>query len=453
MATTPAVSPKRLMAKLGVIEGLVNDHAGWSPSGNYGEQASRLLRALAELEAMQEPFRVVDADLPFAVRAARLQGWLQTHPDYQNAGLTLVDDLPAAKGGRGLRATAPLTTEQEALMVPVDCHLSTETASCSVELGPLTDEPRLQLAAMPHLLLALHLMCENAKALAAPPVDPTAPVPPVVSRAQQAAARAAWETATYGAPLPAPHDEDACDDDGHGHSHAGGGGHGHSHGGGGGGSHGHSHGPGGNCTGHHGAAEDEEDVKPLRRTELHAGGHPWGSQWRAYISLLPSPGDMRTCLYWGDAEMAALQGTYAHYTCASFLRDIAKNYLSLLHAFGAPPDGSNAPRLIQGLERHYTWAAFRWAMSVMMSRQNQGACVGAGGQAGWRGGGRCAGGCGASRARLSLRPVGLDAANTPHLTSPATTHPPRHPPHPHLRSGGWPGDRDVRPRGAHAGLL
>lgn len=313
------ISPKRIAQKLSVIEGLVNDQAAWTPTANYGEQACRLIRALKELEAMQETFRVVDADQPFSVRAERLQKWLQTHPQYKNDGVTLVDDLPEAKGRRGLRASAALSAEDVAVTVPTDCFISTETATCSVELGPLTDEPRLKLTEMPHALLALHIACEHAKALATPPPAADAPIPPVVTRSQSAANRAAWETKAYGAPIPEPHNEEDCDDEGHGHSHSGGGNHGHSHGGG---SHGHSHG-GKPCTGH-GDEDDAASRKPMHRTELQTGAHPWGSQWRAYLSVLPSPQDMRTCLYWGEAEMGALAGTYAQATCASFLRDVTK---------------------------------------------------------------------------------------------------------------------------------
>lgn len=341
-----ATNRKKVAQKLHTIDALLDDHVAWAPTGKYVEQAARLLRALRELEALQEPFAQVDADVPFAVRRQRLLAWLATHPEYKNAGVEPVDDLPEERGRRGLRATAALAAGAEALSVPSDASLSTETAACSIELGPLSDDERLQLGQRPVFLLVFHLMVEHAKALKAGGGDEagSGPVPPVVSRGQAAAARTAWEVEHLGAALPEPHDEEACEDDGkHGHSHGkggGGGGHGHSHGKGGaaaGGGHGHSHGPGGNCSGH-GGDEGGEPPKPYTHTRLTPGGHPWGSQFRAYISLLPPPGQIRTSLYFTPAEYAALGGTHASHSVATFLRDAVKNYLAFYPVFGTPLD-------------------------------------------------------------------------------------------------------------------
>jgi hypothetical protein len=345
------VNRKKVAQKLHTIDALLDDHVAWAPTGKYVEQAARLLRALRELEALQEPFAQVDADAPFAARRQRLLDWLATHPEYKNAGVEPVDDLPEERGRRGLRATAPLPAGAEALSVPSDASLSTETAACSIELGPLSDDDRLQLGQRPVFLLVFHLMVEHAKALNAAGAAAAAsggPVPPVVSRAQAAAARSAWEVEHLGAPLPEPHDEESCEDDGkHGHSHGrgggGGGGHGHSHGGGGGGGgHGHSHGPGGNCSGHGGdeGGGSGEPPKPYTRTALSHGGHPWGSQFRAYIALLPPPGQIRTSLYFSPAEYAALGGTHASHSVATFLRDAVKNYLAFYPVFGTPLDAA-----------------------------------------------------------------------------------------------------------------
>ena len=388
---------KKVAQKLEHIRALVEEPNAWLPTGDgYMDQLERLMRALRELEALQPSFSVVDSDEPFAARAQRLLAWLSTHPQYKNQGLMPVDDLPAERGKRGLRATKAISKGDTALSVPLDCCISTESADTSIEMGPLTDDARLPFNAGSGgtviFTLIFHLLIEHSKCLEAGkavPVDGPIPLP-VQTRAQMAAARAAWETAHYGAPLPAPHDEDNCDDEGHGHSHsgggAGGGGHGHSHGGqpchghgnggsesnsknsdsssknkkkkGSGGGHGHSHG-GQPCHGHGSHAdeeeeEDEEDAKPIHRTMLTSSLHPWGSQQRAYLSMLPCPADMKTCLYFSPEEIAALGGTHAQYTVAAFIRDAARNYIQFSNLFGLPSEPSSsggAQSMVAGFEK------------------------------------------------------------------------------------------------------
>jgi hypothetical protein len=43
--------------------------------------------------------------LPFNFRTERLMKWLGTHPAFKEAGVAIVDDLPATRGFRGVRAT------------------------------------------------------------------------------------------------------------------------------------------------------------------------------------------------------------------------------------------------------------------------------------------------------------------------------------------------------------
>ena len=103
---------------------------------------------------------------------------------------------------------------------------------------------------------------------------------------------------------------------------------------------------------------------PLRPTRLDVSSHAWGSRFRAFIACLPgSVADIGNCLAWGEADFARLGGAPLAHQAARFLRDIAKGYVSLFGAFAEAG-------AVRGLERHFTWAHWRWALACVMSRQN-----------------------------------------------------------------------------------
>ena len=355
----------------------------YGPSVDYTAQAVRLRHALVELATAQDatPFHLIDDTVPWSVRATRLLAWLQSHPDFEcPVPIELRDDLPVEEGGRGVVARGVASAGDVIFRLPRDCAISTETAAIGVELGPLMHDPRLQLRDIPTVTLALHLMIEHAKAWAVP-TDATdaagaLPVHPMLRRGALASARAEWERQMYGALTGGDEGDDSVAVDAlsngsqHGHSHGGVecGGHGHGHADDSAAlgaasvtaaassvasrrqpqqQHGHSHG-GVECGGHgHGHADSP--AAPILRTQLTPALHPWGTPWRPYISMLPAPDAMHSCLYFTDDELHALRGTPAGLSSTDFMRNAAKTYISLFMAFG--PSAMRGAALIDGFEQ------------------------------------------------------------------------------------------------------
>jgi hypothetical protein len=288
----------------------------WTSDTSSFTSLSQLLPILGELEAAQAPFVLVDSSHPFVEKAARLHSWLASHPHFFSKGLTLVDDLGPSRGDRGLRV-GPAGAEAEELLlsVPLDLNLSVDSAVASHELGPLLESPGLAaLRQFEPSLLALHLLVEHAKALEVP--EPVGGAPPSSESfgrtAEEIAAnrvlgRAAMEAAMRGdGPMP--------------------------------------------------------DV----RTSLSAGrAHPWGSRWRAYMALLPS--SVPNSLYWTLEDWAAVRGTAAFSIAKSHLLQTIAMWARLDRHMGEGAEGGSR---IAGMGPHFTWAAYRWAVAIVMSRQN-----------------------------------------------------------------------------------
>lgn len=274
--------------------------------------------------------------LPFETRVARLNAWLASHPKFVAGPIKVVDDLPAERGVRGMRATGAIPKGAPVLKVPTETMLTTESGMYSKDLGPLLDDPRTQLADLPTVVLTLHLMTEHAKALMTP-LDAatsltTIPVPANAPAGRTHAERikdAEARRRSSGSDRLCTHD--------HGHGH-------------GSGAHGHSHGASG----------------PLQGTALELPGHPWGSRFRPYLSLLPE--QLHNALYFTVEDFKKLEGTHIHWQAAKFLRDAAKAYCNLYDLFVV----SGA---LNGLQEAFTWAHFRWAMALAMSRQNKVRCL------------------------------------------------------------------------------
>jgi len=362
----------------------------WGPQAPFLSQVDRTLQLLDELQAAQEPFRLVDSAVPFEAKAARLLRWLEAHPGFRSKKLKLVDNLPTEQGGRGVVAAEPIAKGETVLHLPQSCMLSTATAVRTHDLGFILLQPQVTLKEMPTVLLAVHLMAENAKALlkelpagadaatdAIPALAAEFPPTEVDPAFLVAAAENGIDVSKVG--VEEEEEDDDCGDaahGSHGHSHGKAANHGHSHGGkpchghghGGAakpaapaGGHGHSHG-GKPCHGHGHGADAEEEEKPLIRQALDLS-HPWGSAWRAYVAMLPER--PASCLYFTAADMRRLEGLPAAHEIAKFIRNTASTYLRLAGVFGAPG------AIIEGLEPFFTWAHFRWAMSCVMSRQNR----------------------------------------------------------------------------------
>ena len=288
---------------------LVNDHSLWTSSGPWLSSVAQLLEALDSLSAAQAPFSLVDSALPFAVRAARLQAWCASHPAYSSSPISLCGSLPGKpEGTRGVTAAGAMAQGTPIVCVPVALALSTDTAYQSWELGPLLDQPKLQLGGMVPVTLAMHLLVEHAKACATPLPeggDPAAVPLPASAPTGRSAADIA-EAAAACAQL---------------------------------------------------AASGSEGVYT---TSLRPDTHPWGSPWRAFLACLPSR--VPNCLFWSARHYARLAHTRVALSGARFLRNTAKVYLTL---------HGGLSQAVEGLEPAFTWAAFRWAQACCMSRQNQ----------------------------------------------------------------------------------
>lgn len=110
---------------------------------------------------------------------------------------------------------------------------------------------------------------------------------------------------------------------------------------------------------HHAATLRTLNGKPSG-TALHPQDHPWGSKFRAFLACLPKR--TSNCLFWSHASFLKLSHTRIAYPAACLVRDAVKAFLTLR---------DSVVGRVEGLGRHFTWAAFRWALSVCMSLQNE----------------------------------------------------------------------------------
>jgi hypothetical protein len=385
---------KALEAAFGKIKTLLTEDEKWGPAGDYAGQTVKMVLALQELEALQKPFVGVDRDLTFAQKSERLLKWLSTHADFKCAKIHLADDLPSEGGGRGVVTDEPIAKGQQVFQVPMSTMLSVSSAVRTTDLG-LAIMQAQHLKELPTVILTMHLLCEHAKCLvkdaktggkaaaldtivAAPNWVPTEVDPAFIEYAKAKGVDVSELL---------EHDEENCKDDSHGHSHSHshGGSHGHSHGGkpctghGHGAPapkpqhHGHSHG-GKPCTGHgHGGGHDGSghaaDAKKIVPLELDVDSHPWGSHFRAYLSVLPD--DPGSCLNFGVKEHRLLKGLAVSYEICKFICNSVATYCKLYDVFGLQREGSEVPLLGNVFAEHFTWQAFKWAMGNAMSRQNR----------------------------------------------------------------------------------
>jgi hypothetical protein len=231
------------------------------------------------------PLSPLFLQLPFRQRSDRLLAWLRSHPSFLLGDVDIVDDLPASQGQRGIRARSAFSFGQDIMRIPLAANLSTETAMESAELGPLVENGVFaDLSSMPTLLLGVHTLIEHAKCLLAAPTpdDLAVPVPCTElggrTEAQIKADRAkAFQArkASAGGKVPAE----------------------------------------------------------MMGTKLSLA-HPWGSRWRAFLSLLPrSTDEIGNCMAWKAADFKALAGTRAGHVGARLLRDVAKSYCSMYTSF------------------------------------------------------------------------------------------------------------------------
>lgn len=299
------------------IERVTEDHSRWMVGADWPSAFEELYGLLEKVQALQAPFKLVDADKAFEWRGDRLMAWLRTHPSFKCADVKLVDNIPGR--GRGVVATGRIEEGDPVVSVPLSTALSTDTALMSRDLGSIAMAPQLQLSNMPTVMLAVHLMVEHAKAHLAPAAgaDATAiPVPADATPNQRTPEQVAFD---------AQHVKEAM-----------------------------------------AAARSGKKQIPLPSSRLDASAHPWGSRFRALIACLPeNPGN---ALSWSPADMRRLRHTMMGQQAARFLRDAVKTYLVQMKVFGA--GGANV-ELIAGFgAAWYTWAHFKWALAVVMSRQN-----------------------------------------------------------------------------------
>jgi len=99
-----------------------------------------------------------------------------------------------------------------------------------------------------------------------------------------------------------------------------------------------------------------------------------GSKWRPYLAMLPRT---LTCvLYWSVADLQALVGARSSgallaFSALRFVRSAVKHYTVLHSALITGLPSAQKQASAAGLTAaSFTWSSYRWALSVVMSRQN-----------------------------------------------------------------------------------
>lgn len=89
------------------------------------------------------------------------------------------------------------------------------------------------------------------------------------------------------------------------------------------------------------------------------------SKWKPYLDILPEK--FRTVLYFTPTEMKELQGTSAYSVALKQVKFIAAQYAFLYKYLMVAIE--NHPR-VEELRNNFTYELYRWAVSVVMTRQN-----------------------------------------------------------------------------------
>ncbi|XP_071963340.1 actin-histidine N-methyltransferase-like [Antedon mediterranea] len=88
------------------------------------------------------------------------------------------------------------------------------------------------------------------------------------------------------------------------------------------------------------------------------------SFWRPYLDFLPR--SYSVPLYFNEAEMSYLQGSQAFSESLKQYKNIARQYAYFNKLFHTSPDAADVP-----LKNMFTYDGYRWAVSTVMTRQNQ----------------------------------------------------------------------------------
>ncbi|XP_048578650.1 actin-histidine N-methyltransferase isoform X2 [Nematostella vectensis] len=87
------------------------------------------------------------------------------------------------------------------------------------------------------------------------------------------------------------------------------------------------------------------------------------STWAPYLNILPR--SYSTCLYFSPDDMMALQGSPSMGEALKQFRGIVKQYVNFFRLVQINPEASRLP-----LKNSFTFDDFRWAVSTVMTRQN-----------------------------------------------------------------------------------
>lgn len=320
----PPSSEQKVISELQTL--CSDDDSPWQVNFNA------ILNALAILESLQPRFSLVDSSRPWSQKASRLVNWLSSDPAFSSfaGGLDIVDDLSPEKGHRGVRTRSKVEKGQVLMRVPLTCMMTTETAIESHELGPLIEQPALSfLNQVPLVLLGLHLLIEHAKCLETE-AEETANALADPKTGNDSALF--LEIPRSAAILDGRTADEILAHKAHIYSEK--------------------------------AKLSRPQQMPLQPTTLDAKLHPWGSRFRAFIACLPeSTAIIKNCPSWLMADYHLLGDSSLGQNAAKYTRDLVRGYIKVYSMF-------SEHRSVRGLERHVTWAHWKWVFCVILSRKN-----------------------------------------------------------------------------------
>jgi hypothetical protein len=300
--------------------------------GHWRDNFYEILKKVSLLESLQPRFSLVDKDRPWALKTTRLRRWLSSDPAFSSLedGLELVDDLSPDKGQRGVRTKSKVTKGDTLMRVPLSCMLSTETAFESRELGPLLDQPLFSfLFQVPLITFGLHLLIEHSKCLEAEAEEVANSLANPKTGDDESMFLEIPRSATI---LDGRSAEEVAKHKAHLHIEKG--------------------------------KLSRPHLLPVQPTTLDAKFHPWGSRFRAFIACLPESTSMiKNCPSWQIADYELLGNSLIAQNAARCTRDLIRAYIKVYPLF--TEQGS-----ISGLERHFTWAHWKWVFCVILSRKN-----------------------------------------------------------------------------------
>ncbi|GFN94514.1 histone-lysine N-methyltransferase, partial [Plakobranchus ocellatus] len=107
-------------------------------------------------------------------------------------------------------------------------------------------------------------------------------------------------------------------------------------------------------------------VMPNVTLALHVLNEKFSPQsfWKPYIDSLPSK--YLTPLYWGSEDLQYLKGSPVQGDAINQYRNIARQYAYFYRLLQKNPAAKDLP-----LKDHFTFENYRWAVSTVMTRQNQ----------------------------------------------------------------------------------